>query len=219
MSYRWCEEEVVVTPTSRCPGSYVFANNSWSRYPGYLIRFGSMRVGGVYLPQVRLTLDCRIPGRAYYRDVSICFHFTIRYARRRGSPKRNIGLDIYICDRVNTVALRRAYLRWLRRRGISLRRLQQTPPTSQRRLLNTFYREFLTSIVLRLMRYMDAFLTRCFFGIHCHLYESSYLATWLSLDRDPRYWVVGQMFRLRLGDPFIEVTEIKEIKTPWYKCP
>lgn len=217
--FRWCEEESPFLPASRCPGSFVFLNNSLSRYPGYLIRFGSMRVGGVYVPQIRLTLDCRVPGRAYYRDVSICFHFTVRYLKRKGAGSRNIGLDIYICDRVSTVQLRRAYLRWLRRRGISLRRLQNTPPTTQRRLLNRFYQEYLLSIVERLMRYMDRFLTQCFKSIHCVLHKDTYISVWLSLDREPRYWVLGQLFRLRLGDPIREIDEVCNIATPWYRCP
>lgn len=226
MSYRWCEIELSIEPTSRCPGSYVFVNNQVATDSGVikaemlgsLIRLGSMRVAGVYMPQIRITNDCYVPGRRYNGYVYICFHFTVRYDKRSGSAKRNIYLDVYTCDRYNTRMLRERYLRWLRRRRIGLNRLRQMSYARQRTLLMRFYREFLIETVKRLMRRMDTYLTRCYNSIHCHLYDQSYLGVWHTLQRQPLYYIIGVRSRVRVINNVPQIVKDRDIRTPFYAC-
>jgi len=221
MSYPWCGEYESVHITSRCPDltSLYVLNQSYRRYPGYLIRFGAIRVGKYLMPQVYIAKSCRTTGRRYNGWVTINFHFTTRYCQRKGSASRNIILDVFTPLRFNTQMARRTYLRWLRRQGITLRRLGEMSEGAQRRLIYRFWRDYITSMALRLMERMDIFLTRCFLSIHCHLYDQSYRAFWFTIDRFPDGYIIGQLCRCANTERGVYSTSCKNIYTPYTRCP
>ena len=108
---QYCRSETTIT----------FPNDA----DGSLIRLGAIRVGRMWLPTVYKTrpghMDCRERGSIYTRNVSIFVHYTLRYCQRTGSKTRNITVDFRMADYFNQRILRREYLRWLRRNGISMR--------------------------------------------------------------------------------------------------
>jgi len=136
---------------------------------GSLIRLGAIRVGRMWMPTIFKTrpghMDCRERGSIYTRNVSIFVHYTLRYCQRTGSKTRNITVDFRIADYFNQRILRREYLRWLRRNGITMRCIYSLPETTQRRLIMMFYVWYLSRKVQILFDRLLYFITNFFYGI------------------------------------------------------
>jgi hypothetical protein len=207
----YMEERLPIDMVTYCPTvtTIVFPNDA----DGSLIRLGAMRVGRMWLPAIYKTgpgqVDCRIRGRFYTGNVWVYVHYTIRYCKRPGARTRNIIVDVRIADYFNYVVLRREYLRWLRRYGVSLRCLERVPETTQRRLVLMFYVWYLSAKVQELYRRLVRFILNFFPGVEragetvegvrarpeWPPLQVVYIAWGLTTEAYLRYWVYGMYCR------------------------
>jgi hypothetical protein len=157
-------------------------------------------------------MECRYRGRFYDRNFSVYVHLTVRYCQRSGSETRNIVVDFRIAEVLNYVVLRRAYLRWLRRHGISMKCLERTPERTQRRLVMMFYAWFLSELVKRLFSRLMYFITRYFYGVQFVDLSHVYIAWGITTRRYMRNWVYGMYCRCDLSGI---ASRCKSIVTPY----
>jgi hypothetical protein len=194
------EERLPIDFPAYCPSevSITFPND----VDASLIRLTSIRVGRIWMPAVFKTrpgqMDCRYRGRFYDRNFSVYVHLTVRYCQRSGSATRNIVVDFRIAEVLNYVILRRAYLRWLRRHGISMRCLERAPERTQRRLIMLFYAWYLSTLVKVLFSRLMYFITRYFYGVQFIDISNVYIAWGVTTRTYLRNWVYGMYCRCDL---------------------
>jgi hypothetical protein len=193
----YMEERLPIDFPAYCPSetSITFPNDA----DASLIRLGAMRIGRMWLPTVYKTrpgqMECRYRGSIYTRNFSIYVHYTVRYCQRKGANTRNIVVDLRIAEVLNQAILRRAYLRWLRRYGISMKCLERTPETTQRRLIMMFYVWYLSTLVKALFYRLTYFITRYFYGVQFIDLSNVYIAWGLTTRTYARNYVYGQYCR------------------------